>query len=153
MTLPTIDPEVLDALRGEDIGRLLLRAYRSFSAQIQVKLAARGHDRLSAAHLTMLANIEAQGTRITALAERTNMTKQSVSDFIAELEQLGYVARLPDPADRRATMIIYSELGVRFCSDAFAVKQEIARDFTALLGEDGFHQLQSLLGRLVTSIE
>ena len=61
----------------------------------------------------MFGNIDPEGSRLTELAERARMTKQSVGEVATDLEQRGYVERVPDPADGRAKIIRLTERGAR----------------------------------------
>ena len=47
--------------------------------------------------------LRAEGSRVTELAELAQVTRQSMSEMIIELERRGYVERMPDPTDRRGT--------------------------------------------------
>jgi DNA-binding MarR family transcriptional regulator len=51
------------------------------------------------------------GLRLTEIAERANMTKQSVGEIVDDLAARGYVKRVPDPGDRRAKLICLTERG------------------------------------------
>ena len=53
----------------------------------------------------------AEGSRITELAELAQITQQSMSELVAELERRGYVERIPDPTDRRAVLVRRTERG------------------------------------------
>lgn len=136
-------------LRNQNIGRLFLRAHRDFQMRSWPKLNARGHDTLSPAHINILIFLDASGTRITKLAERAEMTKQSASTLIHDLEAKGYVTREPDPQDGRASIIHFSDLGRKFLEDASHVKQEIEAEYAAILGEESFAQLHTLLAHLL----
>lgn len=46
----------------------------------------------------------AEGSRCNALADRMRITPSTLSRHIAHAEELGYLTRIPDPADRRATL-------------------------------------------------
>ena len=59
----------------------------------------------------MFGNIEPDGSRLTDLAERAHMTKQSVGEVTTELERRGYLERVPDPGDGRAKIIRLTERG------------------------------------------
>ena len=47
----------------------------------------------------MFGNIDPEGSRLTELAERAHMTKQSVGEVTSDLEQRGYLERVPDPGE------------------------------------------------------
>jgi len=148
---PTIDEQALREMRGGNIGRLLLHAHRAFSLRAHHKLQARGHGDLGMAHTTLIAHLDLEGTRITTLAERAGMTKQSMGELVIELERKGYVERAPDPTDKRATLVRFTQAGCRFLEDAYHVKQEIEAEYIALLGADGFESLRTALQILAAS--
>jgi DNA-binding MarR family transcriptional regulator len=77
-----------------------------------------------------------QGSRLTELAERSGLTKQAVGEVIPELEQLGYVAREPDPRDRRAKIIKLTPKGRDACLTGRRLFAEIEREWAEQLGEE-----------------
>lgn len=142
--------EQLEELRQEHIGRLLLRAHRAFSERALRKLRQRGHTRLSMTHTSLLPHLDVNGTQATVVAERMGITRQAAGRIIADLEQEGYVRRLPNPADQRASMIVFTDAGRQFLQDAYHVKKEIEAEYTALLGEERVQQLRSILQELLS---
>jgi len=144
-----IDLQQLDELRQQHIGRLLLRAQRAFSVRAIKKLRARGHEGLSLAHTSLLANLDLHGTRITTLAERAGVTKQAIGHLVLDLEQKDYIERSVDPTDRRATIIRFTATGWQFLRDAYQVKREIEAEYSAMLGDEGMRVLRSLLTTLL----
>lgn len=143
------DRPTIAAYRDHHIGRLFLRAHRDFSERAMHRLHARGHAGLGPAHMGLLPHLDVDGTRASVLAERAAISKQAAGVLIQDLETRGYVRRNPDPDDRRAAIVCFTDAGEAFLRDAFAVKQEIEADYRSLLGAEGFDQLQSLLARLV----
>ena len=111
---------------------------------------ARGHDRVTLAHTTLLPYLDPEGTSVTNLAERAGMTKQSMRQLVVDLEDKGYIKRTPDPDDRRATLVIFTAEGRRFIEDGYEAKKEIDDEYRALLGEK---RLEALKGSLKTLIE
>lgn len=94
--------------------RLLNLAADRFAEEFTDKLAAAGLDDLRPGHGCVFGNIDPEGgSRLTELAERANMTKQSVGEFTSDLEQLGYLERVPDPIDGRAKIIRLTDQGRR----------------------------------------
>ena len=61
-------------------------------------MAAAGLDDFARDTAACSATIEPEGSRLTELAERACMTKQTVGEVTSDLERLGYVERVPDPA-------------------------------------------------------
>jgi DNA-binding MarR family transcriptional regulator len=145
--------EQIAELRQEHIGRLLLRAQRAFSERALRKLRQRGHTNLSMVHTTLLPHLDVNGTQATVLAERAGITKQAAGRVIADLEREGYVQRLPDPNDQRASIIVFTDAGRQFLADAYYVKKEIEAEYTALLGEERMQELRSILQELLDDEE
>jgi DNA-binding MarR family transcriptional regulator len=135
--------------REQHIGRLFLRASRSFAALATRKLEQRGHEGLGTAHTALLPHLDLEGTRATALAGRAGMTKQAVGQVLGDLERQGYVERRPDPADSRATLVSFTDAGWRFLRDAGDVKREIEEEYGAILGEERLRLLYSTLNELL----
>src|SRR4028119_277163 len=129
--------------REQHIGRLFLRASRSFAALATRKLKERGHEGLGTAHTALLPHLDLEGTRATALAERAGMSKQAVGQVVRDLERQGYVERRPDPSDSRATLVRFTEAGWRFLRDAGDVKREIEAEYGAALGEERVRMLRA----------
>jgi DNA-binding MarR family transcriptional regulator len=50
----------------------------------------------------VLAYLQKDGVHATELAQFSGQHKQVIGKVVDELEELGYVRREPDPADRRA---------------------------------------------------
>jgi DNA-binding MarR family transcriptional regulator len=139
----------LQALRQQHIGRLLQQAYRAYNDQAITKLRERGHTGLTLAHTLLLSNLDLDGTRITTLAERAGITKQSMGQLAEDLEKRGYIARQVDPTDRRATVVRFTQAGWQFLQDAYELKQEIEAEYQAVLGTDEFAQLRGALQQLL----
>jgi DNA-binding MarR family transcriptional regulator len=76
-------------------------------------------------------NLDPDGTRLTVLAARAGQTHQSMGEVVAELEQRGFVERIPDPADRRARLVRLTDSGRHLVRNALAAIDAIERDWTA----------------------
>ncbi len=137
--------------RQQHVGRLFLRASRSFAALATRKLKERGHEGLGMAHTALLPHLDAEegGTRATELAERAGMTKQAAGRVVRDLERMGYVKRTTDPEDARATLVAFTDEGWRFLEDAYHVKREIEAEYAAVLGEERMGLLRSVLEDLL----
>ncbi len=143
------DNRNLLALRQQNIGRLFQRAARAYSELAFDKLHARGHDGLSVYHTALISNLDVDGTRIGTLAERAGITKQAMGQLVKDLEARGYIRREPDPEDKRASIIQFTDLGWTFLQDAYEVKLEIEAEYAAILGDAGMTTLRGLLDDLL----
>lgn len=139
--------------RQEHIGRYFWRAHRAFVALSVSKLAASGHKGLGMAHTTLIANLDTEGTRITILAKRMGITKQAAGHLVADLADKGYIVSHPDPVDRRAVLVTFTEKGWQFLHDAYKMKSEIETEFTNILGKERFEQLRDTLDDLLKHVE
>lgn len=149
MANEALDRRDIQERRERHIGRLLLQAHRAFSDRAVEKLQSRGYSRVTLAHIALLPHIDVEGTRITTLAERGGMTKQGMGQLVRSLEDLGYLERVPDPADGRATLVRFTTSGERFLRDALAVTGELEDEFAATLGDDRLRALRAALVDIV----
>jgi len=145
------DAERVRTLRQDNLGRMFLDAYRAFSARAFERLRARGHPGLGPSHSLLLANLDPEGTRITVLAERVGMSKQAMGQLVGDLTREGYVTRAPDPDDRRATRVAFTERGQRFLRDAYEIRREMDAEYIALLGEDRVQALRADLAAVLAA--
>jgi DNA-binding MarR family transcriptional regulator len=143
------DHESLQDLREQHVGRLLLLAHRAFSARAAVLLQERGYPEVALRHIDLLPHIDVAGTRSTVLAGRVAMTKQGTGKLVAELEGLGLVERVPDPADGRAMLVRFTDAGMRFLTVAVEVVQALEEEYRVVLGDADLQALKSSLGRIV----
>jgi DNA-binding MarR family transcriptional regulator len=90
-------------------------------------LAEAGYDDLHPRHGAVLAFLDEDGIRATELARLSGRHKQIVGRLVDELEELGYVERRPDPADRRAKLIFPTERGL----DQLRLGDQIIADIEA----------------------
>ena len=98
------------AMRPAMIGLLDVTNDR-FTDELYERLSAAGYGDVKPGHGCVFGTIDPEGSRLTVLAARARMTKQTVGEVTNDLERLGYVERVPDPADGRAKIICLTERG------------------------------------------
>lgn len=116
--------------------------------ELHRRLAERGYGDIRHAHGCVFRYVEGEGVRLTDLAELAGHSKQAVGEFVADLEALGYVERVPDPADRRAKIICLTPRGVEAKRAAVEIFAEIERRWAERIGEKRVKALRDALERL-----
>lgn len=129
-------------------GTLLLQVYQGFERHLIGALKERGHPDFRARYGAVLANVNVAGSRLSALAERAGTTKPSMVGLIDELESKDYVRREPDPGDRRAKLIMPTELGMGTISLAREVIDDLEQRFREELGPERYDVMRSALAEL-----
>ena len=124
---------------------LLDVAFDRFSADLYERIAAAGFDDVRPGHGCVFGTIEPDGSRLTDLAERARMTKQTVGEVTTDLARLGYVERVPDPRDGRAKIIRLTARGREAQSVGRELIEETEAEWAERYGEDTMRSLRDAL--------
>ena len=88
------------------------RTARLMVDELVRRLEADGYRGVPPAYHAVFENIDPEGTRLSDLAARADMTHQSMSELVAALERRGWVERTrPSPTDRRARLVCLTPEG------------------------------------------
>ena len=85
------------------------------------------------------------GRTLTELAELLAVTKQAAIKVVDEMESLGFLERRPDPADRRAKILVLSDRGRRVRRTALAASRQMERELRRDLGDDQVDAFRAVL--------
>src|SRR3954465_15918923 len=135
-------------LGSRNLGPLLRDPWLELNARLNAAVAERGFEDLRPALSVVFQHLRDEGSRVTEIAERAQLTKPTVVYLVNELERLGYVERAPDPEDGRAKLVQLTERGARAQGAAREILAEIEQDCSLLLGRRDFATLHELLRRL-----
>ena len=141
-------PETSARRAPENLAILLREPFRIGSELLHVRLAERGHPDVRPPHGNVFQFLDDDGTRVSVLAQRAQITKQSMAELVAHLERHRYVERVPDPVDRRAKLVRATARGSEVYAIAREVVAEIEADWTRHLGDAKMRQLRELLTEL-----
>lgn len=89
--------------------------------------------------------------RLTELAALAGITKQSAGELVDDLFDLGYVERMPDPADRRAKLIRLTKRGKEAQGIGFGLFAELEKRWAERYGARRFAQLRALLEEIAAA--
>ncbi len=132
------------------IGALLRVPFQAIMTRIAEGLVALGYTDLRPAHFAVFQHMLPRGRRLTELAELAQMTKQSMGFLVDYLEERGYVKREPDPLDRRAKIVCYTDKGRDVEKRARELIQGIESEWAQSVGEERFQQFRQTLKDIVT---
>ena len=135
------------------LGALLRLPYQTLADRMYAEMAATGFPEIRPAHSSVFRHILPEGSRVTDLAERAQMTKQSMAYLVDYLHEKGYVTFVPDPTDGRAKLVCLTERGTAFIESAIALSKRIEAEAARQIGEAEMTQLRHLLQRLASSLE
>jgi DNA-binding MarR family transcriptional regulator len=141
-------PESPARHRTQNLGILLREPFRVGSELLHQRFAERGHPEVRPPHGNVFQFLDDGGTRVSVLAQRAQITKQSMAELVEHLERHGYVERIPDPADRRAKLVRATPRGAEVYAIAREVVAEIEEAWTRRLGKAKMRQLRALLEEL-----
>lgn len=137
------------------VGQLLVRLLREFRRELIEPAPEGGYPDLRPPHLHIFGNLDVTGIRLTALADRAQLSLAAASELVNELQDLGYLERKPDATDRRAKLIVPTPRGRQALRDARDRVAEIEQHWSGLVGPDRFTTccltLQDLLDALTAT--
>jgi DNA-binding MarR family transcriptional regulator len=138
----------MDDEQRVDLGVLLLIPYRYTEDRMFRAVQDAGFDDWTLAQCRVFQRIAPEGSRLMDLADQAQVSKQSASVLVDQLERLGYVRRVPDPTDGRARLIVIEERGRRAVEVATATVDGILSEWKAYLGTRNFTLLHQILDQL-----
>lgn len=137
-----------------DLVRLLLEGHRAVAAELVSSMEERGYPDAKAAHGAVFMNVDRRsGTRLTDLARRAGITKQGMMLIVDDLEQRGYVRRVPDAEDARAKVVRLTARGRRYVAEARRAMAALEARARRELGERRYEALRDGLQLLVSGSE
>ena len=135
------------------LGAMLRIPFQAIVERIYAELMEAGYTDLRSAHFVVFQQRKPQGVRAIDLADKAQITKQSMSYLINYLETAGYLEKISDPSDGRAQLIRLTEKGAdveRIARDAIA---QLQTEWEGILGEERMKDLFLTLDLLVSHIE
>lgn len=116
--------EELDALeqkKRQSTTQLILKTARLLNdLSIEHVRQSLGFPNLRVAHTALFPHIDHEGTRVTVLAKRLDVSKQAVALLVDELVEMGAFVRIPDPSDGRAKLVKFPNGGISRGLDALS---------------------------------
>lgn len=94
-----------------------------------------GYTEIGDAHNAVFATLPPEGARAADMAARSGITRQSMGEVVRDMARLGIVEMVPDPTDRRAKIVRYTDYGKTVAQTGFdhilAVEDLLREEFGA----------------------
>ena len=132
----------------KNTGAYLRELYDSLVANLHGHLAEVGYGEISPSHGLVFQYLEEDGSRITTLAARAGMTKQSMSALVYQLEDSGYLKRKPDPEDARAILFYLTTKGQTLRAMAQNLNYQFEQKWKQALGPEQYKTFREMIQKL-----
>lgn len=133
------------------LGALLRLTHQTILRDISHGLAETGYDDLQPAHYSVTQALwdRSHGARLTELAAAARITKQSMGALVDHLQARGYVDRVTDPGDGRATLTRFTDRGWALARLARTLARRVEARCEDRIGAKRIHSLKETLQLLI----
>jgi len=135
------------------LSRMMWDTVRALDAEVTRALVDRGVVDLTPNQARALLLVDRTGTRLTDLASRAGVTKQSMMPMVDDLQSAGSVRRAPDPEDGRAKMVKLTAKGLRQRAQARKAVAAVEARIRRRLGLRRYDGLRITLEELSAEVE
>jgi DNA-binding MarR family transcriptional regulator len=143
-----LSDEALEKHRNNNVRRLLVAATRTVNRHITSELQRRGYEHTRPGHSALLANLDFNGSSVTEIAERAQISKQAMARLAVELEEMGLITREQSETDGRALMLRYTRLGKVVVRASVAIVDEFERELARRVGARSLSTLKRTLTQI-----
>jgi DNA-binding MarR family transcriptional regulator len=134
--------------RHDNLGRLLLASVINWQDVLVAGLQKKGFRNFRASHMNLLRHIDFEGTRISEIARRSRVSKQTVGELIAGCEAERLVKIVPDSTDGRAKIVMFTSLGKSIIVAEREIMEEMDARLARALGRERLDGLRDTLSVL-----
>jgi DNA-binding MarR family transcriptional regulator len=143
----------LEAEKARRTVQLLFKAARLLNERAIERVRLRTGQPVKVAHTSVLPHIDLEGTRLTEIARRLGVSKQAAGQVVDELEELGVLERIADPADARAKLVRFTKKGQAGLLEGLQVLGEIEAEMRDVIGEAKMRAMHDALAAVIASVE
>lgn len=132
-------------LPQQPMGQMLMQAQQWLVVSLLHQMAHRGHNELTPAHLSFLANLDCGETHASAVARRMGVSRQAVYRSTRELQKLGLLRLIDDPEAGNRKIVQMTPRGMKVATDARACLTAVESTLEQRIGARRYAQLQAAL--------
>jgi DNA-binding MarR family transcriptional regulator len=142
-----------DSTDHYSLGLLLRLTHQQWTLAVDTKLAEEGFDDIKPHYANIFTFVPPEGMQVSQLTELAHVRKQSMTQTIEELEQLGYVERRPDPSDKRGKLVFLTERGKKVSPIARAAGRLVDGQWAELTSAEEIEGLRKALRSVLAATE
>ena len=139
-------------LESDMIGMLLTDVSRLLRGAFDRKVNAMDLGITPGEARTLVQVAVTEGIKQAEIATRMGIEPMTLSAYLDRLEAMGLVARIPDPADRRAKNVVVTDKADPLITELMSGLREMMNAYTEDLGDDGREVLRANLRILRDSL-
>lgn len=124
-------------------------AWQQHFGRMYERVRERGFEDVSAGQFNLFRWPGIDGMRPGEIAERLQLSKQTVNDVLGELESNGYVRRSVDPTDGRARIVHLTRRGWALQNAAHAASEALEEVWARSIGRRRFDAMRAGLEAMV----
>jgi DNA-binding MarR family transcriptional regulator len=145
--LKTIDPADFESKKRQSVAQLLFKCARMVNERAieRVNRESGPNPPLRASHTALFPHLTAEGVRGADLAKKLGVTKQAISQLVAELEYWGVVEQVEDPKDGRAKLVRFTPKGEQGLLQGLAVLGALESELSDKIGKRRMQELHTAL--------
>jgi DNA-binding MarR family transcriptional regulator len=146
--------EALEVRKRASALQLLFKCARLANERALARTNERpGAPRTKGAHVALLPHLTYEGVRVVELARRLEISKQAVSQTLAEMVETGVVELSPDPSDGRAKLARLTSFGATSIAQGLAVLEALERELAQEIGDSKMRALHDALVALESALD
>lgn len=129
-------------------GACLRQLYDALVTNLHDRLAEEGYSEITPSHGLVFQYLDENGSRITELASRAGMTKQSMSALVYQMEEYSYLKRMNDPQDARAVLFVLTSKGKTLKQKAQQLNYQYEKKWEQCLGTAQYEKFRRMIMQL-----
>jgi DNA-binding MarR family transcriptional regulator len=132
-----------------DLPTLIVIGARAIVDETMAGMRARGIDDVRPLHGFLFAALRGDGMTVGALAERLEVSHQAAGKIVSELEALGMVVRVADPADARRRIVTLTARAREVMAAGGEVRAQIVRRLEDACGADDLAAAARVMAQVI----
>ena len=107
---------------------------------------------LKQSHLDLFPYIDFEGTSISDLAKKKDVSKQAISKLVQEMVQMKLLELKVDKKDSRSKLVFFKTKGPFAIQKGFKILEKIDKELSSLLGKNQYKSTTNQLTKIIDHI-